>query len=276
MDVAEDELPEASWLRFFGEELRLMREARGLTLRELSAMTTYSFQQISNVEAARRTPSEALARELDRALGTGDRFQRILKRVLANPYPDWFKGAAVEEQRASEIRIYEGRVVPGLFQIEEYTRAQTKWMQPRMPMQQVESVVAGRMKRQTVLERDDAPCVWVILDESALLRPIGGPDVMRAQLERLQSEAQKPNIVLQVIPVRATEHAGLDGSFFIWTYKDRPDAVYAEGYRMGRLMEHRDDVANAHLSYDLLQALALNPANSLDLIRTIVKDEYSA
>jgi transcriptional regulator with XRE-family HTH domain len=252
-----------------------MREARGLTLRELSAMTTYSFQQISNVEAARRTPSEALARELDRALGTGDRFQRILKRVLANPYPDWFKGAAVEEQRASEIRIYEARVVPGLFQTEEYTRAQTQWMQPRMPVGRVDSVVAGRAARQEALAREEGPYAWVILDESVLRRPIGGPEVMASQLERLLLEAEKPKIVLQIVPLSIPNHAGLDGSFTIWSYRDRSDVVYGDGWHSGRLFERKEDIAFANLSYDLLTAVALDPAKSLDLIRTLVKDEYS-
>jgi hypothetical protein len=228
------------------------------------------------VEAARRTPSEALARELDRALGTGDRFQRILKRVLADSYPDWFKGAAAEEQRASEIRIYEGRVVPGLFQIEEYTRAQARWMRPRMSRERVEVVVAGRAKRQEVLYGEKPPYTWMILDESVLLRPIGGPAVMREQLERLLVDAERPNIMLQIVPIDVENHAGLDGSFTIWSYPNRGDAVYGDGWNSGRLMEGPSDVAFANLSYDLLTAVALDPAKSLDLIRTLMKGKYGA
>src|SRR5882757_8410844 len=92
MSGAEEELPEQSWLRFYGEELRAVREGAGKSLRELAASTSYSFQQLSNVEAARRTPSQAFSREVDAALDTGDRFQRILHRVLGDTFPDWFKG----------------------------------------------------------------------------------------------------------------------------------------------------------------------------------------
>ncbi|WNI17039.1 helix-turn-helix domain-containing protein [Actinacidiphila sp. ITFR-21] len=113
MGRAEEELPEGSWLRFYGEEPRAAREAKGLTLRALAACTGYSFRQVGNVEAARRTPSLESSREVDAALETGDRFQRILQRVLADTHPEWYRGAAKEERRAARIRIYEAQVTPG-------------------------------------------------------------------------------------------------------------------------------------------------------------------
>lgn len=276
MSRAEDELPERSWLRYYGEELRATREARGMSLRELASHTSYSFQQVSNVEAARRTPSAPFSREVDAALGTGTRFQRILKRVLGDPFPEWFKGASKEEEQADKIRAYQSQVVHGLFQTEDYARAQMQWGRLRMTPDRLEVGVAGRMKRQEILTRENPPLIWLVLDETTLLRPVGGRKVMVAQLQRLLREAESPNNVVQVVPLRTANHPGLDGSFTIWSYEDRDDVVYEEGMMSGRIMERREDVASANLSYDLLQAAAQNPGASLDLIRSIMKDEYGA
>ncbi|SDN66512.1 Helix-turn-helix domain-containing protein [Actinacidiphila guanduensis] len=266
-------LPDCSWLRFFGEELRTVREERGLTLRELAAGTTYSFQQLSNVEAARRTPSEALARELDRTLGTGDRFQRILKRVLADTFPTWFKGVAHEEGRACEIRIYEPRVVPGLLQIEEYTRARLRWAHPHISARELDKAVADRAARQEVFARDTPPCVWVILDESVLHRPIGGPAVMARQLHHLAEAAERPNLTLQVVPLATPDHAGLAGPLTLWTYPDRADAAYTDHPR--HVTDARPALAQAAHTFALLTATAQAPHTSLNLIRTLAKETHA-
>jgi transcriptional regulator with XRE-family HTH domain len=276
MTRADEEQPGGSWLHFYGEELKTTREARGMSQRGLASHTTYSYQQVCNVEAARRTPSQAFSQEVDVALETGDRFQRILRRVLTDRFPDWFKGAAEEEQQADKIRIFEAQVVPGLFQVEGYARALMRWARPRMPSARLDVEVAGRLQRQEILTKAKPPLLWAVLDESVLLRPIGGRDVMVEQLERLLREAESPNVVLQIVPLRTDNHPGLDGPFTIWGYEGRADVLYAEGMLTGRIIEKREDVAAANLAYDLLQAVALDPGKSLDFIRSVLKDEYSA
>jgi transcriptional regulator with XRE-family HTH domain len=272
----DDELPGGSWLVFYGEELREARELKGMSVRELASHTSYSYQQVSNVETARRTPSLAFSREVDAALETNGRFQRILRRVLEEPYPDWFKGAAKEEQRASRIRVYPAQMIHGLLQTEDYSRELMLWGRPRMPADRLEIEVAARQQRQVILTRENAPFVWAILDESALLRPVGGPKVMAKQLERLLDVAAYPNVVIQVVRLRTAKHAALDGAFTIWSYEDGNDVMYTEGMLTGRINEKREDVAAATLVYDLLQAVALDPGQSLDFIRSVLKDEYSA
>jgi transcriptional regulator with XRE-family HTH domain len=267
--TADGLLPDCSWLRFFGEELRTVREALGLTLREVARGTTYSFQQISNVEAARRTPSEDLARELDRTLNTGDRFQRILRRVLADTYPNWFRGVSVEEGRATQIRIYQPCVLPGLFQTEEYTRARLRWARPGITRQELDAAVAARAARQEVLTRADPPYIWLILDEAVLHRPIGGPAVMARQLRRLTEAAEQPGVTLQVVPLSAPDHPGLDGPFTVWSYADHPDVVHAGPAHAPRLIESPHEVAATALTHSLLAAAALNPTASLTHIQSL-------
>jgi transcriptional regulator with XRE-family HTH domain len=260
-----------SWLTYFGEELRFAREAKGLSIRQLAALTSYSYQQVGNVEAGRRTPSEPFADEVDAGLDTGGRFARLLRRVLTEALPDWFQGAAAEEARAMRIRTYQCQVVHGLLQTEEYARALIRAAHPRATYDRVESLVAARMARQAIFEGERPPYFWAILDEAALRRPVGGPEVMVEQMERLLKESANPNATVQILPFSAGAHSATDGSFTLWSYHDRPDALYVEGPSTMALKENVADVEEARLRYDLLQAAALPGEQSAVMIRNVLE-----
>ncbi len=267
-----DGIPETmSWQAYFGEELRVARERRGWSLRQLAAYTSYSYQQISNVESGRRTPSEAFAREVDLALETGGRFTRLLRRVLAQALPDWFQGAAREEARATRIRTYQSQVVHGLLQTEAYARALIRGVRPRESQERVETLTAGRIGRQATLRGATPPYLWAILDEAVLRREVGGPEVMAEQMERLLRESENPNVTIQILPFSAGAHAGTDGPFILWSYQDRGDVLYVEGPLTVNIVEKTTDVEQARLSYDLLQAAALPREQSADKIRDALK-----
>lgn len=256
-----------SWLTYFGEELREAREGRQMSVRQLASHTSYSYQQVGNVEAGRRTPSEPFANEVDAALETGDRFARILRRVLAEALPDWFQGAAREEARAIRIRTYQSQVVHGLLQTEAYARALIRAAQPRASQERIDALVAGRMARQRIFQGDQPPYFWAILDEAVLHRPVGGRAVMAEQLERLLKESESPNVMIQILPFAAGSHAAMDGSLTLWSYQNRPDVLYVEGLLSATLMEKTADVESARLTYDLLQAAASPRGQSADVIR---------
>lgn len=260
-----------SWLGYFGEELRLARDAQGISGRQLASQTSYSFQQLCNVEKGRRTPSEAFTNEVDAALGTGKRFARILRRVLAEALPDWFQGAAREEAQAMRIQTYQCQVVHGLLQTEDYARALIRAAQPRASQDRIEALVAARMARRAIFEGENPPYFWAILDEAVLRRPVGGPPVMAPQLERLLKESESPNVTIQILPFSAGAHAATQGSFILWSYEDRPDALYVEGLSVTALKENVAEVENARLRYDLLQAAALPREQSADMIRSALE-----
>jgi transcriptional regulator with XRE-family HTH domain len=260
-----------SWLSYFGEELRFAREAKGLSIRELAALTSYSYQQVGNVEAGRRTPSEPFADEVDAGLDTGGRFTRLLRRVLREALPDWFQGAAAEEAQAMRIRTYQCQVVHGLLQTEEYARALIKAAQPRASYERVEALVAARMARQSILAGEHPPYFWTILDEAVLRRPVGSNAVMAEQLERLLKESANPNVTIQVLPFASGAHAAMSGDFTLWSYADRSDVLYVEGLSAVTLKEGVSDVENARLTYDLLQAAALPGEQSAGMIRDVLE-----
>jgi transcriptional regulator with XRE-family HTH domain len=256
-----------SWLRYFGEELRLAREACGMSVRQLAAHTSYSYQQLANVETGRRTPSESFAGEVDAALGTDGRFTRLLQRVLAEALPDWFEGFVREESRATRVRTYQCQVVHGLLQTEEYARALIRAGLPRASSEQVEELVARRIARRAIFERPEPPHLWVVLDEAALHRAVGGPAVMAGQLRQLLKDAENPHVIIQVLPFSAGAHAATNGSFVLWSYRDRPDTMYMEGMYGDRVVQQRASLEDVRLRYEHLQAVALPQAQSADMIR---------
>jgi transcriptional regulator with XRE-family HTH domain len=265
------DLVSLSWLAYLGEELRVARERRGWSLRQLAAHTSYSYQQISNVEAGRRTPSGAFVREVDAALETGGRFERLLRRVLTESLPLWFQGATREEAKAIRIRTYQPQVVHGLLQTEAYARALLRSDPPRSSSEGTEALLAARLARQTILRRKVPPYFWLIMDESVLHLAVGGREVMAEQLERLLAEEENPNIMIQVLPFSAGAHPGTNGPFILWSYEDRSDVLYVEGLLTATIVENAADLESARLSYDLLQAAALPREQSFDMIRDALK-----
>ncbi|MEV7088698.1 helix-turn-helix transcriptional regulator [Streptomyces sp. NPDC093085] len=263
----------ASLLSFFGSRVLRLRTERGWSQQELATKAHATGAMISYVENAKRVPSADLAADLDRAFGT-DFFEEFLPFVIRYAYPGWFLPYVELEAQASSIRAFDGQVVSGLLQTEGYARAVAESGRP----DRVEPLVAARMTRQAIFEREDRPRAWFILDENALTRPLGGPAVMRAQLARLLEVGEEPRTVIQVLPRTVVSHPGLDGSFTLLSFGQgenpktgnrRPphDVLYVDGFSRGRTALDEAEVTYAGHAYDLLRGYALSPQESAGLIR---------
>jgi Domain of unknown function (DUF5753)/Helix-turn-helix domain len=158
--------------------------------------------------------------------------------------PPWFRAYVDLEAAATLIRTYEGQLVPGLLQTEEYTRAVIRGAQLDESAEEVERRVALRMARQRLLERAGAPRLWAVVDEAALRRPVGGPKVMHAQIEWLIEASRLPGVTVQVLPFNAGAHPAMVGGFSILRFADRelPDVVYFEHLSNAVYLDKRDDV----------------------------------
>jgi len=110
--------------------------------------------------------------------------------------------------------------------------------------EEAEHRVQLRLGRQTLLEREDAPRLWAVVDEAALRRPVGGPEVMRAQLERLIEATKLPNVTLQVLPFGAGAHPAMVGAFSVLRFPDQelPDVVYVEHLTSALYLSKQEDV----------------------------------
>jgi transcriptional regulator with XRE-family HTH domain len=186
--------------------------------------------------------------------------------------PQRISGYLDFEAAARAIRIFQGDVLPGLLQTEEYAHAVVASVLHDSPQEKIQRIVELRMGRQQILSRPDPLQLWAILDEAALRRAVGGPAVMRAQLEHLTRAAELPNVTIQVIPYAAGEHPGMDSPFTILEFPDQadPDVVYLEHLLTTVYLEEADEVRRYSLFFDHLRAVALSPHDSIRMIATAV------
>jgi Domain of unknown function (DUF5753)/Helix-turn-helix domain len=183
--------------------------------------------------------------------------------------PAWFRTAVGLEEAATLIRAYEPQVIPGLLQTEGYIRAITAASFPAAPSDFSERAVALRLARQQLLQRPDPPGYWVVLDETALRRPIGGPQIMREQIAYLIEAAQQPAITIQVLPFAAGWHPALYGMFNIFRLPDAqlPDIVYSEALTGANYLNKPEESATYIEALDRMCAQAASPEHTLTILR---------
>jgi Domain of unknown function (DUF5753)/Helix-turn-helix domain len=188
--------------------------------------------------------------------------------------PQWFKAYVDLESAATLIRTYEGQLVPGLLQTEDYMRAVIGGAHLDEPLEEAERRVALRMARQTLLTRPDAPRLWAVIDEAALRRPVGSPEVMGRQLERLIDATKLANVVLQILPFGAGAHPGMVSAFSILRFADveLPDVVYVEHLTNAQYLDRRDEVNRYLHVMDRISMRAAAPDNTVDILHKILQE----
>jgi transcriptional regulator with XRE-family HTH domain len=189
--------------------------------------------------------------------------------------PQWFRAYVDLEAAASLLRTYEGQFVPGLLQTQAYMRAVMRGAQLDDPPEELERRVAVRLGRQQLLTRPNPPRLWAVVDEAALRRPVGGPGVMGAQLERLVAAARLPNVTLQVLPFDAGAHPAMVGSFSILRFAepDLPDVAYVEHLTNALYLDKRDDVDQyLHIMEDIC-ARSAPPNETVEILGKILSEE---
>ena len=175
---------------------------------------------------------------------------------------DWFESYLGLETAASVIRTFELQFVHGLFQTEDYARAVTLLGHTAAPAEEIERRVSLRIKRQDLLTSPKPPQVWSVMDEAALRRPVGGRQVMRAQLKHLVEVAGLRHVTIQVVPFDRGGHAAAGGSFTILRFgePDLPDVVYLEQLTSALYLDKREDVDHYLEVMNHLSTEALTPA----------------
>ena len=188
--------------------------------------------------------------------------------------PQWFKAYVDLESAATLIRTYEGQLVPGLLQTEDYMRAVIGGANLDESPEEAERRVALRMARQTLLTRPDGPRLWAVIDEAALRRPVGSPEVMRGQLARLIDAAKLGSVVLQILPLLAGAHPGMVGAFSILRFADveLPDVAYVEHLTNALYLDRRDDVNRYLHVMDRISMRASPPDKTVDILHKVLQE----
>ncbi|MET7888821.1 helix-turn-helix domain-containing protein [Streptomyces avermitilis] len=189
--------------------------------------------------------------------------------------PGWFSMHVSLEGAAALIRSYEPHFVPGLMQTEEYARVVLKsGAIGQTRPEDVDRYVALRMQRQELLTRENAPRIWAVMDETALRRPVGGPEVMRAQIDKLLEVTKLAHVTLQVIPFSSGPHPGTYGPFVLFRFAmpELPDMVYSE-YLTGALyLDARAEVATHLEVMDRMAAQAATAHRTKEILMDLRKE----
>jgi transcriptional regulator with XRE-family HTH domain len=257
---------------FFGAELRLRREAAGMTQAELGELLFCSYSQISHYEAAFRRPLPDVAERLDEVFNTDGIFSRMSEMInQSSRHAEYFTAAAELEICAQTISEYAPVFVPGLLQTEAYAHAIIRAADPVATTGTVADRVAARVSRASLLSDPAAPRLWFVLDESVIRRPVGAPAVMREQLHHIRYLIRSNRVLVQVLPFSAGAPA-LGSMTSFMTFTDGPPVVYCEVPHSGQLLDDPALVSRCFRSYDLTRAAALSPEVSLSLIESAAED----
>lgn len=253
----------------FGAELRRLREAAELSQAAVAARLGCTQTQVSRLEKATRTPSRSDAEKLDMLFGraNGVSFTRLHERIIAQPgSPTWFRSWAEEiEPTLVVLRSWDPLLVPGLLQTEAYAR-QIFSMEPRAVPEEVEERVEARMRRRRrLLERKDAPLIFVMFDAGVLHRRVGGPEVMREQLDYLLEAAAHPSVHIQVVDPECLP--GLAGPFMIAELPNgQPDVISSDSPTQAQITTDLDLVTSIWERYEIIRLWAYPERVSLKMI----------
>jgi transcriptional regulator with XRE-family HTH domain len=270
-----------------GIELRRYRDAAGISPDQAAYEIRASRSKISRMENGLVRFKERDVTDLLTLYGITDEQIRgrlvTLARQASTPgwwskygdiMADWFESYLGLETAASVIRTFELQFVHGLFQTEDYARAVTLLGHTAAPADEIDRRVSLRLKRQDLLTSTNPPQVWSVLDEGALRRPVGGRQVMRAQLKHLAEVARMRHVSIQVVPFHRGGHAAAGGSFTVLRFSEPevPDVVYLEQLTSALYLDKLEDVDHYLEVMNHLSTEALTPAQTVKFITELIQD----
>jgi transcriptional regulator with XRE-family HTH domain len=270
--------------RRLGARLGRYRVARGVSGAELAAELGVGQPQWSRLETGKAKVAPATLARLVELLGIPEADARRLDELRKrSAEPGWWQdygdilSEPVEmlielEVEASWIRSYEGHVIPGLLQTRDYAERIITASSPHMRVADIDRYLELRMRRQKRLA--EGMRFTAILSEAAIRQQVGGPDMLREQLRHINRASREFDVTVQVVPFTADAHAALGDSFVIiqWPDEHDPEAVYVDGQTSWTVHERSGVIRQYVHAFASVQAQALPPRESLDLIHTVIKE----
>ncbi|MEU2428178.1 MULTISPECIES: helix-turn-helix transcriptional regulator [unclassified Streptomyces] len=270
--------------RRLGQELRRLRELKGMTAEEVAERLLVSQSKISRLENGRRSISQRDVRDLCGVYEVEDHrvVDSLMQMAKDSRQQGWWHAFGDIpysvyiglETDAASLRVYEPQIVPGLLQTRTYAEALITGALPESPVSDVEKRVQVRLRRQERIQTPDNPLrLWAVVDEAALRRVVGNRQLMREQLEFLVEQSQLPHVTVQVLPFDMGAHPGITGHYAVLEFPDASDSsvVYIEGVTSDLYLEKANDVHKYTVMYEHLRAQALNADQTREFIEDIAK-----
>ncbi|MET9432213.1 MULTISPECIES: helix-turn-helix transcriptional regulator [unclassified Streptomyces] len=271
--------------RRLGQELRRLRELKGMTAEEVAERLLVSQSKISRLENGRRSISQRDVRDLCGVYEVEDHriVDSLMQMAKDSRQQGWWHAFGDIpysvyiglETDAASLRVYEPQVVPGLLQTRRYAEALITGALPESSPADIEKRVNVRARRQDRINDADQPLrLWAVIDEAALRRVVGDKQLMIEQLEHLVEQSQQPHVTVQVLPFDMGAHPGISGHYAILEFPDASDSsvVYIEGVTSDLYLEKPNDVQRYSVMYEHLRAQALNADQTRQFITDVMKD----
>ncbi|MFI1484724.1 Scr1 family TA system antitoxin-like transcriptional regulator [Streptomyces sp. NPDC020747] len=253
-----------------GRLVRICREAAGMRVADFGEAIGYGEDMIRKIERGARIPRPELLDRADEVLNAGGHLKAFREDVEKARYPRKVRELAQLEERAVELNLYGNHNIHGLLQAEEYARALLSTWRPAYSSGELERMVAARMARKVIFERDPAPELSFVQEEVTLRRPVGGTMVLRRQLEHMLEVAQLPYVELQVMPTARADHPGTGGLIEVLKFGDGTALGRTDGQFGGRPVSDPRQLRVLELRYGIIRAQALTPGESLVFIEQVL------
>ncbi|WP_119728318.1 DUF5753 domain-containing protein [Thermomonospora amylolytica] len=265
--------------------LRELRERRQLSQGTAAGLLGWDRTKLVKLETADRIPTVADVEKIVEAYGDADQAvtlallqltREVRQRGWWVPFTDVLSGAYAElEHAAARIRMFQAQLVPGLLQTEGYARTLIAGDHPGLPDAEVDRRVQVRMTRRAMLSRQDPPRLEVVLAEEVLRRPIGGREVMRAQLAALLAACEHPHMSIRIIPIERGHYQSIGaGNLIVFEFSSiiETPVAYMDSAAGGRYEENLAQVQLCTVKFERIAEAALSEGDSAAKIRTVIKE----
>ncbi|MFE9043182.1 helix-turn-helix domain-containing protein [Streptomyces sp. NPDC012421] len=270
--------------RRLGQELRKLREGKGMTAEQVAERLLVSQSKISRLENGRRSISQRDVRDLCGVYEVDDEamVNSLMQMAKDSRQQGWWHAFGDIpysvyiglETDAQSLRVYEPQIIPGLLQTRAYATAVISGALPESTPADIEKRATVRTRRQDRIRDDERPLrLWAVIDEAALRRVVGNRQVMVEQLEHLVEQSHLPHVTVQVLPFDTGAHPGISGQYSILEFPDASDSsvVYIEGVTSDLYLEKGPDVSKYSYMYEHLRAQALGVEQTREFVADIAK-----
>lgn len=268
--------PDERTLKVFGRELRRLRIETELTqeavARRISQRgTAISNSHVSDIENGKAIARPWLRRTLDETLHGGGRLERLWEELTGSGRRAWLHEVAERTHTADALYEYQALVFPVYLQTEAYSRAVIRYGAPWLSANELAERAQHRARRAQQMAKALSPVIWLVIDQSLLMRRYGSAQVQLGQLEYVVGLVERERINLLVVPVDEPRHAGNNGPFRVITSADQPEVVYVESAHQGQIITATNEVGRYRMWFAALQGVAWGPDETLRTIRNEMK-----
>ncbi|HEX3783344.1 MAG TPA: helix-turn-helix transcriptional regulator [Pseudonocardiaceae bacterium] len=276
-------MPSAStrWKKQLGSFLRELRKNAGKSVAQAADELHVKGPTLSQYEAGQNRPQWAAVVQLLQFYGATpaqlaeaegrweDAGAKALRVRMPADAPKDLRKLVRAELDARSVRVLSPSAVPGLLQTEPYIRAMNKAGHRLLDLAAMDEYIKARMNRQKLLTGIDPLHVHALIDEAAIRRVLGGPQIMRQQLGHLLLVGSWANVVIQVLPFGVGAYGPMGGQFMIVYYPEDGalPGVYLEYLGGGAWVDNEAGIERITTTFDDARAFALSPSDSADLIR---------